>query len=67
MGTLHRQRARGAEIYSFEFAPEWLVRGDTLALDPDLLTVPGRTYPPANRTQFGILITSWEFLGGSKR
>ena len=58
MGTLHRQRARGAEIYSFEFDPEWLARGDTLALDPDLLPVPGRTYPPANRTQFGIFMDS---------
>lgn len=58
MGTLHRQRARGAEIYSFELDTEWLTRGDALALDPDLLPVPGRTYPPANRTQFGIFMDS---------
>jgi serine/threonine-protein kinase HipA len=58
MGTLHRQRARGTEVYSFEFDPEWLARGDTLALDPDLLPVAGRAYPPANRTQFGIFMDS---------
>jgi len=58
MGTLHRQRTRGAETYSFEFDPEWLARGDTLALDPDLLPVSGRAYPPANRTQFGIFMDS---------
>lgn len=58
MGTLHRQRARGAEVYSFEFDPEWLARRDALTLDPDLLLVPGRAYPPANRTQFGIFMDS---------
>jgi serine/threonine-protein kinase HipA len=58
MGTLHRQRARGAEIYSFEFDAEWLTRGDALALDPDLLLAPGRAYPPANRTQFGVFMDS---------
>jgi serine/threonine-protein kinase HipA len=58
MGTLHRQRARGGEIYSFEFDDEWLARGDALALDPDLLPTPGRTYPPANRAQFGIFMDS---------
>jgi serine/threonine-protein kinase HipA len=58
MGTLHRQRARGAEVYSFEFADEWLARGDALALDPDLLPVPGRAYPPANRAQFGVFMDS---------
>src|SRR5690349_13132879 len=58
MGTLHRQRARGAETYSFEFDPKWLVRCDALVLDPDLLLVPGRAYPPANRTQFGIFMDS---------
>lgn len=58
MGTLHRQRARGAEVYSFEFDPEWLARRDALTLDPDLLLVPGRAYPPANRAQFGIFMDS---------
>lgn len=58
MGTLHRQRARGGDVYSFEFDPEWLTRGNALALDPDLLPVPGRAYPPARRAQFGIFMDS---------
>jgi serine/threonine-protein kinase HipA len=58
MGTLHRQRARGTDIYSFEFDDKWLARGDALALDPDLLPIPGRAYPPANRGQFGIFMDS---------
>ena len=58
MGTLHRQRARGTEVYSFEFDTEWLARGDALTLDPDLLPVPGRTYPPGPRAQFGIFMDS---------
>jgi serine/threonine-protein kinase HipA len=35
-----------------------LARSDALALDPDLLPVPGRAYPPANRPQFGIFMDS---------
>jgi serine/threonine-protein kinase HipA len=58
MGTLHRQRTRGADVYSFEFDPDWLARGDALALDPDLLPVTGRAYLPANRPQFGIFMDS---------
>jgi hypothetical protein len=58
MGTLYRQRARGAEIYSFEFDNDWLASGDAIALDPDLLPAPGRTYPPADRTQFGVFMDS---------
>ena len=58
MGILHRQHARASDVYSFEFDPQWLARKDPLALDPDLLPTPGRTYPPANRTQFGIFMDS---------
>jgi serine/threonine-protein kinase HipA len=58
MGTLHRQQARGAEIYSFEYDNDWLAGGDVIALDPDLLLAPGRTYAPADRTQFGLFMDS---------
>jgi serine/threonine-protein kinase HipA len=58
MGTLHRQSARGGDVYSFQYDTDWLARGDALALDPDLLPTPGRTYPPANRTQFGVFMDS---------
>lgn len=58
MGVLHRQHARAGDVYSFEFDPQWLARKDPLALDLDLLPTPGRTYPPANRSQFGIFMDS---------
>lgn len=58
MGILHRQTARGGDVYSFEFDSEWLTRRDPIALDPDLLPASGRTYPSAGRTQFGIFMDS---------
>lgn len=58
MGILHRQTARGGDVYSFEFDSEWLTRRDPIALDPDLLAASGRTYPSAGRTQFGIFMDS---------
>ena len=58
MGTLHRQAARGGDVYSFEFDAAWLSSRDPITLDPDLLPAPGRTYPAAGRTQFGILMDS---------
>lgn len=58
MGTLHRQRARGGDVYSFEFDAAWLTRKDSISLDPDLFAVPGRNYPPASRSQFGIFMDS---------
>lgn len=58
MGILHRQTARGGDVYSFEFDPDWLTRRDPIALDPDLLPATGRTYPSAGRTQFGIFMDS---------
>lgn len=58
MGILHRQTARGGDVYSFEFDDDWLTRRDPIALDPDLLPAPGRTYPSAGRSQFGIFMDS---------
>ncbi|HMN47012.1 MAG TPA: type II toxin-antitoxin system HipA family toxin [Povalibacter sp.] len=58
MGLLHRQTARSGDVYSFEFDGDWLKRHDPIALDPDLLPAPGRTYPSAGRSQFGIFMDS---------
>ena len=58
MGVLPRQIARSGDVYSFEFDPAWLARTDSLSLDPDLLAAPGRNYPPANRSQFGVFMDS---------
>ena len=36
MGTLHARLLRGKEIFSFEYAPNWLESNDAQLLDPDL-------------------------------
>ena len=41
VGTLHYDRVRGNEIYSFTFAQEWLERYAALSLSKDLFTAPG--------------------------
>lgn len=58
MGMLHRQIARGGDVYSFEFDAAWLARRDPISLDPDLLPAPGRIYPRSGRAQFGIFMDS---------
>lgn len=58
MGVLHRQSARSGDVYSFEFDDAWLARKDPISLDPDLFPVPGRNYPPTNRSQFGVFMDS---------
>lgn len=58
MGVLHRQAARGGDVYSFEFDLDWMARRDPISLDPDLAPMPGRAYPPAGRAQFGIFMDS---------
>ncbi len=58
MGWLRRQRARSDDVFSFEYAPAWLERGDAFAFDPDLALARGRQYPAAGRELFGIFLDS---------
>lgn len=58
MGALHRQEARGDEIFSFEYERAWLNRPDIFSFDPDLALVTGPQYPPAGRATFGIFMDS---------
>lgn len=58
MGALHRQEARGEEIFSFEYEPSWLERPDVFSFDPDLALVPGPQYPAAGRGTFGLFMDS---------
>lgn len=58
MGWLHRQRARSADVVSFEYARPWLERGDAFGFDPDLALVHGPQYPAAGRELFGIFLDS---------
>jgi len=58
MGCLHSQYTRGKEVFSFEFAPEWLKQGSALLLDPDLLLYAGRQYSGSVKKAFGIFMDS---------
>jgi serine/threonine-protein kinase HipA len=58
MGTLYAQSGGGQEIFSFEYAPEWLGREQAFAFDPDLQLLGGPQYPAQSRNNFGIFLDS---------
>lgn len=58
MGWLRRQRSGRGEVFSFEYAPDWLATPDALAFDPELALVQGPQYPAADRANFGIFLDS---------
>jgi serine/threonine-protein kinase HipA len=53
MGTLHAQSSGRQEVFSFEYAPEWLASEAAFAFDPDLQLLEGAQYPPQSRSNFG--------------
>lgn len=57
IGLVHRSVVRGEEVLAFDYAREWLKRGDALLLDPRLQLVPGRQYPDATGA-FGLMTDS---------
>ena len=58
MGTLHAQSSGRQEVFSFEYAPEWLVSEAAFAFDPDLQLLEGAQYPAQSRSNFGIFLDS---------
>jgi serine/threonine-protein kinase HipA len=58
MGTLHAQSSGRQEVFSFEYAPEWLASEAAFAFDPDLQLLEGAQYPPQSRSNFGIFLDS---------
>lgn len=58
MGTLFVARARGNEVFSFEYESDWLRAPAARALDPHLALYAGRQYVPADKTNFGIFLDS---------
>jgi serine/threonine-protein kinase HipA len=52
VGTLRRNRARGAETVIFEYASEWLADPDCFAIEPSLPVTRGGFAPPAHRAMF---------------
>jgi serine/threonine-protein kinase HipA len=58
MGTLYAQSSGRQEVFSFEYAAEWLRSDAAFAFDPDLQLLEGAQYPAQSRSNFGIFLDS---------
>ena len=58
MGILTVTPAKGKEIFSFEYAADWLKSGFSQMLDPDLQFYSGAYYPRDEKINFGIFLDS---------
>lgn len=58
IGTLYAAPARGKEIFSFEYALDWLKSEYAQGLDPTLLLFTGPQYPSPDNVSFGMFLDS---------
>jgi serine/threonine-protein kinase HipA len=58
MGILSVELLRGKEIFSFEYAEEWLQSNNTQLLDPDLGLYSGVQYLRDEKSNFGLFLDS---------
>lgn len=58
MGVLHSDRLKGKEIFSFEYAKDWIKNGPSQLLDPNLQLYSGLHYLNDNQKNFGIFLDS---------
>ena len=58
MGTLHTDRLKGKEVFSFEYVDEWLQNGPAQLLDPSLQLYSGLHYLNEDQDNFGIFLDS---------
>ncbi|HEY2380777.1 MAG TPA: HipA domain-containing protein [Terriglobia bacterium] len=58
MGTLFVSLARGKEIFSFEYDPEWLKLPQAQILDPNLGLFTGPQYAREDHANFGVFLDS---------
>ncbi len=58
MGILHSDRLKGKEIFSFEYAENWLQKGPSQLLDPSLQLYSGLHYLNEEQENFGIFLDS---------
>ena len=58
MGHLSMDRVRGKEIFSFEYAGDWLSGGLAQQLDPELQLFEGKQYLRDAKLNFGIFLDS---------
>ena len=58
MGSLRTEVSKGEEIFSFEYAQEWLDSGYAQDIDPDLKLYTGPQYLSDEKSNFGIFLDS---------
>ena len=58
VGTLFSTYARGKEIFSFEYDPQWLQSSFVQEIDPELGLYPGIQYLRDEKTNFGVFLDS---------
>jgi serine/threonine-protein kinase HipA len=58
MGILSAISSKGKEIFSFEYAEEWLKSEFPFLLDPDLQLYSGRYFPRDEKQNFGLFLDS---------
>jgi serine/threonine-protein kinase HipA len=58
MGVLFSERLKGNEIFSFKYDDEWLKKGPSHLLDPDLQFYQGLHYPGEKQKNFGMFLDS---------
>lgn len=58
MGVLYATLSRGKEIFSFEYATQWLNDNQSHVLDPSLQFFQGQQYAPDGQDNFGIFLDS---------
>lgn len=58
MGVLHATPAKGKEVFSFEYAQEWIKSGFSQMIDPDLQLFSGAYYPKEDKINFGVFLDS---------
>ena len=58
VGTLWATRARGKEIFSFEYDADWLATGPAQSLDPTLGLYGGPQYAPSDQDNFRVFLDS---------
>lgn len=58
LGMLFAQRARGREVFSFEYAQTWLLKSQPRVLDPELRLFRGPQYTQKEKPNFGVFLDS---------
>ena len=58
MGTLSVTHVKGREVFSFAYDKDWLQKGESRMLDPDLQLFSGPQYLAPDKKNFGIFLDS---------